>query len=181
MSNDLELGFDVYMPRLHKKSRIHDLPNTLKNLFYSLTSLPNENGCLEWFGSKNSHGYGQISRYKDSPVLATRFSYLLHYGVFNRKLWVLHKCDNPACVNPEHLFLGNRSMNMRDCFIKGRLWLPNITGENNPSAILSNKDVLKIKKFLKEGVKAKDLASKYNCHTDTIYAIKTNKNWSTVQ
>ena len=104
----------------HKNSRVHDQLNTRKNLFYSLCRFPNENGCIEWQGSCNSKGYGQMNVGLKSPVLASRYSYALHKGVFDAKLCVLHHCDNPKCVAPYHLFLGTKKDNSADCIKKGR-------------------------------------------------------------
>ena len=105
----------------HSVSRVHDFPHSRKNFFYSKTTVPNEDGCMLWTGSTNSRGYGQVSHYPLNTVAAHRYSYALHYGPFDAALWVLHRCDNPLCVAPEHLFLGDRKANMQDCASKGRL------------------------------------------------------------
>lgn len=82
-----------------------------------------ENGCWNWTKSKDSHGYGRI--YKGGGgsrefLLVHRLSWLLFNGPISDDLCVLHKCDNPACVNPEHLFLGTHKDNMQDRDKKGR-------------------------------------------------------------
>jgi len=79
----------------------------------------NSNGCWPWLGSRTVHGYGKIrDNYKS--VGAHRISYRLNIGKIPRKLHVLHKCDNPLCVNPDHLFLGTQSDNNKDMFKKNR-------------------------------------------------------------
>lgn len=74
--------------------------------------------CWIWTGKKNKAGYGHFY-YKDLK-LAHRVSYLLHYGDFDKSLFVCHKCDNPSCVNPGHLFLGTAKDNFEDMINKGR-------------------------------------------------------------
>ena len=83
-----------------------------------------EDGCWNWVGSTQGFGYGYLhtgDKTNRKPVSAHRYSWALHNGPIPDGLWVLHKCDNPSCVNPDHLFLGDRTDNMRDCAAKGRV------------------------------------------------------------
>lgn len=75
--------------------------------------------CWIWKGFKNKLGYGDFSVACGIHQPAHRVSWLIHYGDMNN-LFVLHKCDNPSCVNPEHLFLGTQSENCHDRHRKGR-------------------------------------------------------------
>lgn len=77
-------------------------------------------GCFNWTKGKDKDGYGKI-RYNNQHMRTHRVMYLLHYGVNPDKLLVCHKCDNPSCINPEHLFLGTPKTNMEDKVSKGRL------------------------------------------------------------
>lgn len=77
------------------------------------------NGCWLWKKSKNNDGYGIIS-YKGTPTLAHRISWLVFKCEISDNLFVLHKCDNPSCVNPDHLWLGTQSDNMKDMHDKQR-------------------------------------------------------------
>lgn len=79
-------------------------------------------GCWDWAGSLDSHGYGRLSLPggDNGNILAHRYSAMLHFGMFDRRTMVLHRCDNPACVRPDHLFLGTQTDNMRDMAAKGR-------------------------------------------------------------
>ena len=83
-----------------------------------------EDGCWEWDGGTwTPKGYGLFRPVidKGAVVYAHRFSYLLHYGVDPGKFLVCHSCDNPGCVRPDHLFLGDHRVNALDAKRKGRL------------------------------------------------------------
>jgi hypothetical protein len=87
-----------------------------------------DGGCWEWTAVTNQHGYGHLhppgSR---TPIYAHRYSAMLHFGMFDRRLFVLHHCDNPPCVNPDHLYLGDHKDNARDMVQRGRHWTPWVT------------------------------------------------------
>jgi hypothetical protein len=78
-----------------------------------------EIGCWIWLGAIKSYGYGSI-KYRNKDMRANRVSWLAFKGEIPKGLCVLHHCDNPACVNPDHLFLGTLKDNMQDCIKKGR-------------------------------------------------------------
>jgi hypothetical protein len=100
--------------------------------------------CWNWTGLHNNKGYGVINRHHSHRMtVASRVSWEIHRGPIPDGLFVCHHCDNPLCVNPEHLFLGTQTDNMQDCKRKGRL---NITaserhGELNCNAKLANADI----------------------------------------
>lgn len=76
-------------------------------------------GCWLWAGAGTDNGYGVMwGEYRKE--YAHRVSYLLYNGPIPDDMQVLHRCDTPLCVNPEHLFLGTVSDNMKDCSAKGR-------------------------------------------------------------
>jgi len=89
---------------------------------FELSHEKKENGCWHWLKAsrkRRKHKYGQIS-INGKHVSAHRFSYELHRGNVIDDLMVLHTCDNPICVNPEHLYLGNHQQNMNDMNQRGR-------------------------------------------------------------
>lgn len=75
-------------------------------------------GCWGWRAATNRKGYGRF--YSKHTQSAHRFSWIIHKGKIPDGLFVLHKCDNPPCTNPEHLFLGTNLDNIRDMIAKGR-------------------------------------------------------------
>jgi len=103
--------------------------------------------CWNWIASVNSNGYGQIAKgiAPSSPILAPRASWIIHTGPIPYAKLVLHKCDNPPCVRPDHLFLGEQLDNMRDCAKKGRNATNPNYGEDHHNHKLSNKEVLEMR------------------------------------
>jgi HNH endonuclease len=88
---------------------------------YAPTGTPKE--CWEWTGFRDNNGYGRINSggHFGKPVLAHRIAALGISG-FNEPVTVLHKCDNPPCVNPNHLIVGTQSDNVTDAMRKGRMY-----------------------------------------------------------
>ena len=95
-----------------------DKQELLKRLLERSIPEPNS-GCWLWLASVVPGGYGQMWN-GDKNVRAPRLSYLLHKGDFDPSLIVMHKCDNPFCINPDHLTVGSYSDNMVDMVNKGR-------------------------------------------------------------
>lgn len=83
---------------------------------------PDVAGCWTWTGTKTRQGYGILHTATENrkTVLAHRVSWLLNKGPIVGSLYVLHHCDNPPCVRPDHLFLGTHTDNVEDARVKGR-------------------------------------------------------------
>lgn len=81
-------------------------------------------GCWEWQKGKTPNGYGHISIGRQRQAYAHRVSYFVFNGPISEGMLVRHKCDNPSCVNPEHLEIGTQVDNMQDCKKRGRMSMP---------------------------------------------------------
>jgi hypothetical protein len=86
--------------------------------FWSKVDIRGEDECWNWKAGKR-HGYGAY-RLGNKQVSAYRYSYEISIGNIKQGMFVLHRCDNPSCVNPKHLFLGTQKDNMEDMTLKGR-------------------------------------------------------------
>jgi len=137
-------------------------------------SVVKTDGCWLWKASKDKNGYG-IFRGELAGVMFTRahrFSYALHTGDLLVNMHALHTCDNPSCVNPDHLFSGTNADNMRDKVQKGRSRAP--VGEQNGHAILTERQVRRI---LKDPRPYAEIAAQYNVAASTIGSIKQRYSW----
>ncbi len=120
-------------------SKINGSPTRLWIKFLQVHRNP-VTGCEEWQHARNSDGYGQI-RIEGKSHGAHRVSYELQVGTIPIGLYVLHACDNPPCIRPEHLWLGTHQDNMRDAAQKGRAGgrrLTPPTSTNPPPADLAS-------------------------------------------
>lgn len=125
-------------------------------------------GCFVWTGTKNSGNYGLIT-FNGSQVLAHRFVYMMMHPSENiSSKVIMHTCDNPSCVNPEHLISGTQSENMLDCSSKGRY------GSHRTSK-LTEDQVREIKYSL---LPPRFYCQKYSVGKSTISAIRTGTTWS---
>lgn len=105
-------------------------------------------GCWLWEGAASGPGYGTI--WFDGRTYAThRLSWEVHRGPIPEGLFVLHHCDTPACVNPDHLFVGTQQDNFDDMRSKGRWWRP--SGENHHAALITNETAAAIRARYAEG------------------------------
>jgi hypothetical protein len=137
-----------------------------------------ENECWLWSGAKSYQGYGvfnlHIGKCKYKKVIASRLSYEFYNGQIPIDMFVCHSCDNPICVNPNHLFLGTQKDNLKDMSLKGRsLW-----GEKNVKAKFTNIQANEIRQKLNEKLcSMSSLAKELNVHLCTIKRIKYNKSY----
>lgn len=133
-------------------------------------------GCWLWIGGKTQDGYGQMNR-EGRNARANRYSWELHFGGIPSGLHVLHKCDNPSCVRPEHLFLGTDADNSADCRRKGR----HAHGERNGSAKLTEILAAQIRvEYSNGGTSHGKLAAKYGISRGAMQQLLERKTWKHV-
>lgn len=130
--------------------------------------------CWLWTDTPRNDGYGRVKKMFIHDEGAHRVSYKLYKGTIPKGLYVLHKCDSPLCVNPNHLFLGTADDNAKDCVLKGR----QNTGTKNGRSILTEEQVIQIRKE-KQELKAsnKSLGIKYNVSAAVINHIVKRTTW----
>lgn len=122
-----------------------------------------------------NHGYGVVV-VDGKQTQAHRYSWELHNGPIPAGLWVLHKCDNRKCVNPNHLFLGDLQDNVDDMVKKGRR--APTKGEKNPKAKLTWSDVDEIRRLLKGGQESRStIANRFGVSKCSIGRIDRNQAW----
>ncbi|NLE99687.1 MAG: HNH endonuclease [Anaerolineales bacterium] len=157
------------------------LPESVVKRFWAAVDKRGPDECWEWQLSR-SRGYGQLARKRGKAgYKAHRVSWMIaHDCRIPQGMVICHKCDNPACVNPGHLFLGTHRDNMRDMVHKGRAHgsLPLLAGENNPSSVLTWEQVREIRERYGAGaITQTALANEYNVNRTTIAHIIYDVSW----
>jgi len=138
-------------------------------------------GCIEWRGGKSPKGYGNAS-FKGRPCRAHRLAYCLAHGLslddIKGKL-VRHTCDNPGCVNPNHLLLGGDKDNYQDAIDRGRRTASQTfpIGHDHPKAKLTVRDVHAIRSMLWSGSELSTVARVFGVGRTTIRSIRDGITW----
>jgi hypothetical protein len=134
-----------------------------------------ENECFNCTSHHKVGGYPKIS-WDNKKMYLSRFIYTEMFGDIPEGLVIRHKCDNPACINPEHLELGTVADNNHDRVIRGR----GLKGEQIHRSILTENKVREIKKMLNLGIPQKDIAEKFNIKDYVVSQIKNKRTWKHV-
>ncbi len=173
-------------------SALEELKNKIINF-----SEEDDSGCWNWNkGYRDKAGYGQL-KYRGKVIGAHRASYLAFNGHIDPELYVCHSCDNPKCVNPEHLWQGTAKDNMQDCKAKGRLAdqrgkklspetlaklklnrIKDAKGMRNPRAKLTDNDIRQIRGMNKNGYTHAQIAKEYGVNESHVSHINCRKAWS---
>lgn len=127
--------------------------------------------CWHWVGNTNKDGYGITP----SGKMAHRYAFQLFGGTIPSGMVVMHRCDNPGCVNPDHLAIGTQADNVRDMEQKGRGNHACCIGERNPKAKLTREQALEIK--TSKDARRK-LMARYGVSYNTIARIQSGQSWN---
>lgn len=135
-----------------------------------------KSGCWVWVKSKDTYGYGQMWGRALAPFRqAHKWGYFLHIGPIPEGMHVLHRCDNPSCVNPDHLFIGTAKDNMHDMVAKRRHHLQNGVPEDaTRRAKLTKEQVLEIRSDERPWP---EVAATYAVSRNTVRNIKMGYRW----
>ncbi len=142
--------------------------------FWSKVRIVAANDCWLWLGCKDKSGYGRFRARAASEVrYAHRVAYTIAVEPIPDGVLICHRCDNPPCCNPSHLFIGTHATNSLDCVVKGR----SNHGERNPNARLTINMIERILALLADGKSPVEVASLARVTPDTIYLIRAKKIW----
>lgn len=134
--------------------------------------------CWPWTGCRQPRGYGHFYPAFRVNLYAHRVAWELANGApVPAGMFVMHACDNPACVNPAHLSVGTQSDNMQDCARKGRAHRVSLQGEAHPNAKLTEAQVVEIRRRKGAGESIAVLAREFSVSEALIYFIANGRAW----
>lgn len=144
----------------------------LQERFWEKVTIASPDECWEWNGAKLKAGYGFFRIDSHRNITAHKMSYMLANGDISYGLLVCHKCDNPSCVNPSHLFLGTSKENSQDMTSKNR----QVRGEkaSHPKKL----SVDEVQEIRVADWTHREIAKVYGVNQSTVTRIKNNKRWA---
>ena len=141
--------------------------------FWSKVTILEADECWLWMASKDGRGYGQFS-HNGNMYRSHRIAFSLWFGEISDGMCVCHKCDNPLCVNPHHLFLGTHADNMRDMGDKGRSHFARTLGEESFNHKLTATEVIAIRK---SSGSTRAIGKQYGVSSSTVSDIRLGLTW----
>lgn len=135
-------------------------------------------GCWLWQAAKDERGYGRFGVGSHGARLAHRVSWELVNGPLPHGMWVLHRCDTPSCVNPNHMFLGTHEDNMEDMAAKGRGRKNHPTGERAYRAKLTLEQAQEIRRLRASGMTQIAVAQQFGIHRGTVQEITKGRTYA---
>lgn len=150
----------------------------LNDRFWTKVDKTGPNGCWVWLANKNNKGYGMFSI---SAVVGKKLAHRLSYegakGRIPKGRFVLHSCDNPACVNPDHLRIGNAKENVADMIERGRKVTTPMPGMLNSQSRLTDEQVIAIRLAYLAGERRETIAPRYDISVLSVSDIIGGKSW----
>ena len=147
---------------------------TTEERFYEKVMMIPFHECWEWAGSQNGDGYG-LFWWNKKVEKAHRASYKINIGTIPDGMHVLHTCDNPSCVNPDHLFIGTNTDNVNDKVKKGRQVF--LRGSKNGNSKINEEQAGRIKQLLKQMPPKEVSKLMPNVTIDIIWDISRGRTW----
>ncbi len=132
------------------------------------TRFVRSSGCWQWTGGKDNDGYGMFWL-RGTNVHASRASYEIYTAPVPRSKQVCHRCDNPGCVNPDHLFLGTQKENVQDSIRKGR--------RIRNRKIIDEKMARKIHSLIVDGLKSREISESLSVSIYIANDIRSGRTW----
>lgn len=141
-----------------------------------------DSGCWLWNGARKvcrrgTHRYGWVT-FNGKQMAAHRAAWILFHGQIAPGMVICHRCDDPACVNPNHLFLGTQAENVADMIGKGRKWIGNAVRKSDGLPVrakLSDNDVALVRSLRALGARQRDIADYFNVSQGCISQLLTGK------
>lgn len=146
----------------------------LKERFWAKVTVGTPGGCWLW-NAQRLFGYGRF-KVEGKMRCAHHIAWMLTHGEIPHGMFLCHRCDNPGCVNPAHLFLGTHDDNMRDMVAKRR----QARGDAHGSAKISARDVRKIRALGMKGEVRRKIAADFGIEHSTVGDILTGRSWAHV-
>jgi hypothetical protein len=141
--------------------------------FWSRVGVDGQDQCWPWHGAKTHNGYGFYAPLPGVLLRAHRVAYALHNGGIDESMFVCHRCDNPACCNPHHLFLGTPKDNVEDMIQKGRKAV--FRGEDNAMSKLTAEQARAIYQDPRTN---REVAAEYGTSSSLVSLIRHRKIWA---
>jgi hypothetical protein len=145
--------------------------------FWAKILIGDKEQCWPWTGYTKPTGHG-LTSLDNLPIHASRKAWILTHGPIRDGLCVNHRCDNPACCNPDHMYLGTRADNMMDLWLKTP---PELRGANGRKRVLTDAQLEQLWKMRRAGALLRECADEFNIHLQTVRRYITERRKIRVQ
>jgi hypothetical protein len=150
----------------------------LDDRFWTKVDKTAPNGCWVWTANRNNKGYGMFRPGGIAPKeLAHRLSYQDAKGEIPKGAFILHSCDNPACVNPDHLRVGSAKQNVADMDKRKRRVSTPLRGEDNPTSLLAQSEVIDLRKSYIAGDSIPGICARFGVSRHSLTDYTSGRSW----